>query len=278
MVTDAKPEVPPGVELLRDVEFGRGGERVLKMNLLLPKARSGPAPCLLFLHGGAWLMGDRNTEFARPEMFRALCSLVVQGFVCALGEYRLSHEALFPAQVQDCKCAVRFLRAHAEAYGIDAARVATWGASAGAHLAALLGTSGGVAELEGDGGWAGFSSRVQAVVTWFAPTDFTRMGGTHDDPDSPEARLIGGPVQQNREKAARASPITYITAECPPFFIAHGAEDAVVPASQSELLHAALRKAGVESDLCIVPGKGHEYLGDEAAARTQAFLEGNLRR
>ncbi len=271
--------LPAGVELIRDVEFGRGGEGTLKLNLFLPKGRRAGAklPTVAYIHGGAWLIGSRDMVFERPPTLAALCSLVAEGYVCAAIEYRLSQEAPFPAQIEDCKCAVRFLRAHAEAYGVDPERIGAWGPSAGGHLAALLGTSGGAKELEGSGGWPEHSSRVQAVVVWFGPSDLLRMGGTHSNPDSPESRLIGGPIQENKAKAARASPITYVSKDSPPFLVMHGAEDAVVPPNQSELLHAALRNAGVESELVIVPGKGHEFLGEEASRKVAAFFDRHLR-
>jgi dipeptidyl aminopeptidase/acylaminoacyl peptidase len=132
-----------------------------------------------------------------------------------------------------------------------------WGASAGGHLVALLGTTGGAKELEGDGGNKEVSSKVHAVVDLFGPTDLTKMGGSHDNPNSPEAKLLGGPVQENKDKAAKANPITYVTKDTAPFLILHGDQDKTVPYSQSELLAEALKKAGVEVRLVKVEGAGH---------------------
>src|SRR5262249_18997518 len=140
-----------------------------------------------------------------------------------------------------------------------------WGASAGGHLAALLGTSGGVADLEGDGRHRDVSSRVQAVCDWFGPTDLLQMGRQagasspidHSSADCPEALLVGGPVQQNRKKARRANPIHYVQKDSPPFLIVHGARDPLVPVGQSRLLHAALRSAGVDSTLLVLKRAGH---------------------
>ena len=132
-----------------------------------------------------------------------------------------------------------------------------WGGSAGGHLVALLGTSDDMKELEGKDGPAGRSCRTQAVVDWFGPTDVTKIGGSHDGPGSPEARLLGGHVQENKEKAERANPITYVSKDDPPFLIMHGDKDPMVPFSQSELLEEALRKAGVDVTFRPVNGAGH---------------------
>ena len=132
------------------------------------------------------------------------------GFFTVSISYRLSGQATFPAQIEDCKAAVRWLRAHAADYHVDPARIGVWGHSAGAHLAALLGTSGDVPALEGTSGNAGRSSRVQAVVALAPPVDLGKMGGWHDAPDSPEARLLGGPVWKRPDGVRVANPITYL--------------------------------------------------------------------
>ena len=202
---------------------------------------------------------------------RRISPLVEQDyFVCSV-EYRLSDEAKFPAQIEDVKCAVRYLRAHASRYGIDPNRIGVWGPSAGGHLAALLGTSGDAKELEGSGGWQDQSSRVQAVgrLVRYRPTSSTastRRGRF--------ARLGADwrPVHENLEKAASVNPITYINPTTPPFLIMHGTEDTAVLPSQSQLLYEALRAANVPSELVMVPGKAHEYLGDDAIERVHAFL------
>ena len=170
--------------------------------------------------------------------------------------YRFSQHALFPAQIEDCKAAIRWLRANAKKYNLDAGHIGVWGASAGGHLVALLGTTGGVKELEGKGGNLDQSSRVQCVVDWFGPTDFTKMGGWQDKPDSPMARLVGGPVKDKPELAVKANPITYVGKDSAPFLIMHGEEDKLVPMNQSELMDEALRKAGVESTLVRIPKAG----------------------
>jgi len=190
----------------------------------------------VWIHGGGWSAGGKEDCPA--------VSFVTKGYAVASINYRFSQHALFPAQIEDCKAAIRWLRANAKRYNLDAGHVGVWGASAGGHLVALLGTTGGVKKLEGTGGNLDQSSRVQCVVDWFGPTDFAKMGGWQDKPDSPMALLIGGPVRDRQELATKANPITYISKDSAPFLIMHGEKDNLVPMSQSELLDGALRKAG----------------------------------
>jgi acetyl esterase/lipase len=183
--------------------------------------------------------------------------LVEKGYAAASINYRLSQQALFPAQIEDCKAAIRWLRANAKKYHLDPRHIGVWGASAGGHLVALLGATGGVKDLEGEEGNLDQSSRVQAVVDWFGPTDFATIGKGLSDPKSPVSRLIGGSPQENKEKAAKASPITYVGKDAAPTLIMHGDKDNLVPISQSEELAAALKKAGVEVTFQVVKGNGH---------------------
>ncbi len=248
-------EVPEDIEFIRDVEYGMGGSRPLKLNIIRPERPPAvPMPAVVFIHGGGWRGGNK-------EGLRTL-GLARSGYFTVSIEYRLSSEAIFPAQIHDCKCAVRWLRAHAEEYQVDSDRIGAWGPSAGGHLSALLGTSSGVAHLEGTGGWSEFSSQVQAVVDFFGPTDFLKMGGWHDNADSPESLLVGGKIADMPEMVRMADPITYVTSDDPPFLIVHGEEDNTVPINQSELLHEALKEAGVEVEFVRVKGAGHGFRGD----------------
>ncbi|WP_197138096.1 alpha/beta fold hydrolase [Crateriforma conspicua] len=249
---------PNDVEVLRDVVFGTGGGRDLKMHIVVPKEKAEtPAPAYVWIHGGGWMGGTKEGGVGQ------VTPMVRKGFVGATIEYRLTGEAPFPAQIEDCKCAIRYLRAHAEKYNIDPDRIAVGGSSAGGHLVALLGTSGGVKELEGNGGWADQSSSVQAVVDLFGPTDFKLFVTTkgyegHNKDRSPESRLLGGgEVLPQTDAIKRVNPITYIDSDDPPFLIIHGSNDRTVPANQSETLHAALEKANVPSRLKIIDGAGH---------------------
>jgi acetyl esterase/lipase len=210
---------------------------------------------------------------------------LADGYAVASLNYRLSQHAPFPAQIEDCKAAVRWLRANAATYGLDPSRFASWGASAGGHLAAMLGTTGEVKVFD-VGENLGQSGRVQAVVDYFGPTDFLQMdahrlpnGQIHDPADSPESQLIGGPIQQNKDKTTRANPVSYVTSDDPPFLIVHGDSDPLVPHHQSELLAAALEKAGVPVTLYTVKGGGHGGFKDPAVpAMTKEFLAKHLKK
>jgi acetyl esterase/lipase/TolA-binding protein len=279
---------PSSVELLADIEYGMGGNRPLKMHILRPKELpKEPLPVIVFIHGGGWTEGHRNRGIA------PLVHFAERGYLCAAVEYRLSNEAKFPAQIEDVKLAVRFLRAKAKEYGLDPERIGVWGQSAGGHLAALLGTSGNVKDLEGKGGWQTFSSRVNAVVDWNGPTDFLepqelerlmKQKQAEGAKDIAVERLLGGPVSENKEKAVRANPVTYVTRDDPPFLIMHGDEDQAVNLSQSRLLYEALKKAGVEVTFEVIKGAGHfgvdgiSGLQKPFAEMMDAFFDKHLKR
>ncbi len=258
-----------------DLVYARAGGKDLQLDLYLPEASSnGRFPVVVWIHGGAWQSGSKE----KPPAAR----LTARGYAVANINYRLSAEAQFPAPLHDAKAAVRWLRANAAEYGLDPGRFAAWGSSAGGHLAALLGTSGGVPALEGPLGNLNRPSRVQAVIDFFGPTDFLKMDAAgskmnHDAPDSPESRLIGGPIQQNAEKAARANPITYVSPDDPAFLIMHGDKDPLVPHDQSRLLHEALKKAGVEASFETVKDAGHGFSGPEIDRAVDAFPDTHLK-
>ena len=272
----------PGVQVERNLVFASAGGRNLKLSLYRPESSSGNVPIVVLIYGGAWMMRNPGYEIPKAKW------LATRGYAAAVIDYRLSSEALFPAQIQDCKAAVRWLRANAAKYGLDAAHIGAWGESSGGHLATLLGTSGGVEALEGDDGNTNESSRVQAVVDFFGPTDFLQMTAhslpnspiKHDSPTSPESRLIGGAIQENPNKVGQANPIKYITRDAPPFFIAHGEQDFLVPYQQSELLYAALKQAKVKVTFYKIAGAVH---GDPAfdsemmRAAVLAFLDKYLK-
>ena len=268
----ASPAGEPRQRVLRDIEYARAGDLRLLLDLYLPESTAGKLPVILSVHGGGWHGGSKEaspgTHFTR------------YGYAVAAINYRLIGQGVFPAQMEDCKAAVRWLRAHAAEYHLDAGHIGAWGASAGGHLVALLGTSGGARELEGNLGNPEYSSRVEAVVDYFGPTDLARWRPSPDpavNPKLSESRLIGADVTTNPAKAARANPITYVAHDAPPFFIGHGAADALVPVSQSELLYDALRQAGVPVVLRIVPGAGHSVPGLGLDEAVRAFLDRYLK-
>lgn len=283
---DRNRGLPEDAKVLRDIVYARVGERELLLDLYLPPNSDAKRklPVVIWIHGGGWRNGNKGSAgAARP--------LIGRGFAVVDVAYRLSGEAIFPAQVEDCKAAVRWVRANASKHRLDGERIGAWGGSAGGHLVAFLGTSGDVKAFETDA-HAGVSSRVQAVVDWFGPTDLLSMnkqavpGATmdHDAADSPESLLVGGPIQKEpfRSKAIKADPITYVSSDDPPFLIQHGDADLLVSFRQSEALHAALKKAGVDSTLHIVEGGSHGFREGETskamlAEEAFAFFEKQLR-
>jgi acetyl esterase/lipase len=266
--------VPEGTAVHRDLAYVSDGHPRQKLDLYVPDA-DGPVPLIVYIHGGAFRMGDKGD---RPPL-----EYVAEGYALAAMNYRLSQHALFPAQIEDCKAAVRWLRAHAHGYGLDPDRFAAGGVSAGGHLAAMVGTAGHERAFD-VGAHLEVSSRVQAVVDFFGPTDFLQMdahrlpgGMVHDAPESPESELVGGPIQEHPERVARANPVTYVTAEAPPFLIIHGDRDPLVPHHQSVLLADALRRAGVPVTFYTVPGGGHGGFDDPRVPElTKTFLQEHL--
>jgi acetyl esterase/lipase len=228
------------------------------------------------VHGGAFRLGSKEDRVPLPYL--------AEGYAVASINYRLSQHALFPAQIQDCKAAVRWLRANAGHFGLDPQRIGAWGESAGGHLVAMLGTTSDTDEFD-VGENLHVSSHVDAVVDYFGPTDFLQMdahrlphGQIHDVPDSPESELVGGPIQENKERVARANPITYVTANAAPFLIVHGEADPLVPYHQSQLLEQALKQAGVAVLFYTVRGGGHGGFTDPKVSElTKAFLACHLR-
>ncbi len=261
-------QLPAGARLERDIVYSQVGDRKLLLDLCLPAKRSAPMPVIVWIHGGGWRNGSKNAGSRARGMLDRGYAVVDVG-------YRLSGEAIFPAQVNDCKAAVRWVRANATKYGFDPDRIGAWGSSAGGHLVAFLGTAGDVKEF-GTETNAQYSSRVQAVCDWFGPTDLLQMDEhmlegsrlVHDEPGSPESLLVGGPIQEEPYKslARKADPITYVTRDDPPFLIMHGDRDMLVPLHQSELLLDALKKAGVSASLYVVKGGGHGLRGGKESS------------
>lgn len=246
---------PAGVKELRDLVYVEGGHERHKLDLYLPEKAERPLPLIIWVHGGGWQNGSKD---GCPPL-RA--GYVAQGYAVASINYRLSGHAVFPAQINDCKAAIRWLRAHAKEYSLDPQRFGVWGSSAGGHLVALIGTSGEVKEFD-VGANLDQSSRVQAVCDYYGPTDFTVFVTTpgyesHATDASPEAKLIGGAVMQNKDKAARVNPITYVSKGDPPFLIVHGDKDPTVPINQSQLLFDALKQSEVSVHFHTIHGAGH---------------------
>ena len=270
-----------GMKVERNVPYVEKGHPNQVLDLFLPEKPSDkPLPLMIWIHGGAWMGGNQ----ANPPVLY----LMKKGFAVASIQYRMSGDAQWPAQAHDCKAAIRFLRANAEKYNLDPNHFGVGGDSAGGHLAAFVGTSGDVKEMEGDLGHPDVSSRVQAAVDWFGPTDLLLMGQQsgpnsveqHDDANSPESRLLGGQVQEKRDLAKTANPLTYIDKSDPPFLIMHGDNDQIVPLAQSVILAKALIDAGVEVTMQTIPGamhEGPEFHTPESQRLIEEFLSRKLK-
>ena len=272
-----RQRLPKNTKVLRDIEYARVGNRSLKLDLYVPDHEPGQRlPLVVWVHGGAWRGGSKDRTPA--------VALLEHDYAVASVSYRFSQEAIFPAQIHDCKAAVRWLRAHAGRHDLDPNRFGAWGASAGGHLVALLGTSAGVKEMDGTvGKHLDQSTAVQAVCDFFGPTDFLAMVGrpsriAHGTPGSPESRLIGGTLAEHPDRVKKANPITYVGKDDPPFLIVHGDSDPAVPPNQSKLLHEALKKAGAKAKLYLVKGGGHGGFRDpNVPAMVRRFFDKHLK-
>src|SRR6516165_3974461 len=271
---DGPPQPPPGVQALRDLEYVPRGHELQKLDLYLPEQPAGALPLVVWIHAGGGQSGSK-------EHTRALY-LTTRGYAVASINHRLTLHATFPAQIHDCKAAIRWLRAHCKEYRLDPDRIGVWGASSGGTLAALLGTSGGIKELEGKEGENGDqSSRVQAVCDWFGLTDVAAMAALSPELKSALEQALGGPIAENKEKVLRASPVTQASKDDPPFLIMHGDKDMLVPVSQSQLLADALKRAGVDVTLKIVPGARHggpAFQTPEMLQLIQEFFDTHLKK
>jgi acetyl esterase/lipase len=247
--------VPDRVKAYRDLAYVENGHERHKLDLFIPEGTKEPLPLIIWIHGGGWQNGSKD---GCPPLRNGYTE---RGYAVASINYRLSGHAIFPAQIEDCKAAIRWLRAHAAKYNLDSQRFGVWGSSAGGHLVALVGTSGNVKALD-VGANLDQSSRVQAVCDYYGPTDFTVFVTTpgyasHATANSPEAKLIGGAVMENKDKASSANPITYMSQDDPPFLIVHGDKDPTVPINQSQLLYDALKQAGVNVHFHTIKGASH---------------------
>jgi acetyl esterase/lipase len=278
--TTSKPAVTdsagPAIKEVLDIPFAEASGKILRLDLFLPEGIANP-PLVVFIHGGGWVGGSRRKC---PVKW-----LVQEGYALASIDYRFSNQAIFPAQIHDCKGAIRWLRAHGGEYGYNSERIAAMGSSAGGHLAVLLGASGGVEELEGRvGGHLDCSSRVQAVVDYFGPTDFVLRAKTQpqftDDPQGTNYRLLGGPVGRNLKLAELAGGINHVSMDDPPLLIIHGLMDERVEVQQSICLYQKYRKTGLPVEIKFVEGAGHGgplFFEEENRPVVNHFLERYLR-
>ena len=268
-----------GYNVIQGISYAGTDNARQSLDLALPvkRSRDKPLPVIAFIHGGGWRGGSKDGGLNRIRGF--LKSGKYAGV--SIG-YRLSNETKWPAQIHDCKAAIRWIRANAKKHGLDGDRIAVHGTSAGGHLVAMLGTSAGVKAMDGSiGPYTALSTKVACVVDYFGPTNFLRMNDfkgriDHDAAGSPESQLIGGPIQDNKRKTLTADPISYVSKEDSPFLIMHGTEDMAVAYNQSVILHSALKRADVPSALLTVTGGGHGVGVGVLNEYVQKFIDGHL--
>ncbi len=269
----APPPLPSDVTEELDREYGRVGDRVLLLDLFTPKNITKPTPGVLFIHGGGWSSGDKSDYRIYAMHFAQ------QGYVVGCVGYRLKKEATYPAAIEDVKCAVRWMRAHAELLHVDPDRIAVVGGSAGGHLSMMVGYSSDVPELEGDGGWMETSSSVQAVVDLYGPTDFTTpYARTHKTTTS---YLIKS-YEEDPELYEQCSPLFHVDANDPPTLIFQGTLDDLVPVTQSDRLAAKLESVGVPFWYDRLDGWPHtmdivQPIGERVKIVVGAFFDEYLR-
>jgi acetyl esterase/lipase len=240
-----RSSVTSDYELIRNIEYGQGGGHALLLDIYRPlEPVATPAPAIIWMHGGGWSMGDKYPS--------GVTFLAEAGFFCVSINYRLSGEAYFPAALEDCKCAVRWLRANAAAYNVDPDAIGVGGSSAGGHLAMMVACADESAGFEGDGGWEDVSSRVQAVCSYFGPIDLTSLLG-----ESMIENFIGASLQQDPDAFLRASPIYYVSAGDPPLLMINGNMDMLVPVGQAKEMQEAYQKQGLDARLIVVKNAGH---------------------
>jgi acetyl esterase/lipase len=265
---------PDGIAYSPNIECGKGGEQTLLLDLAYPEGLAKPAPCVVLIHGGAWRGGKKDDALMTSLLFE----FAKAGYVTASVQYRLCPKHVFPAQIEDVKCAIRFLRAHADKYNIRASKIGAVGFSAGGHLAMMLGVTGPKDELEGNGGWADQNSQVQVVVSFFGPTDLA----ADDLPEQSKLLVkdfLGGTKQEKSDSYRRASPVSFLDENDAPILMLQGTKDRLVPPTQVYRMLDAMTSARVRGRAEILAGADHGWLGpdlDESKRQTFEFLARHL--
>jgi arylsulfatase A len=264
-----------GLESKLNVTYAHYGDRSLEMDIYRPKGTWGELPAIVCVHGGGWGKGSR-VNHAKPAQ-----ALAARGFVTATISYRLSGEEPFPAQIQDCKAAVRFLRANAKELGIDADNIGAIGHSAGGHLVALLATSGEAKELEGEGGNAGFSSAIEAAVPMGAQTDFMSERNREISKEKEIwQQFLSGSQEEQPETYRLASPQAHLDKIDPPcWFITGERDDASTHADE---FRQRMKELGIQSELTVIKDAPHPFLVqqiwfDEMIGTAEAFFRAKLK-
>jgi acetyl esterase/lipase len=258
---------PDEIQFEPGLEYAKPGGESLQLDLARPKTPSGKTPAILCIHGGGFRAGKREGWDARCKL------LAERGYVAATITYRLAPKSQFPAAVEDCKAAVRWLRANAEKYGIDPERIGVIGDSAGGHLAQFLGVTNGVARFEGDGGNAGVASRVSCVVNYYGPSDLTKSYGRSVDAAEVLPLWLGGDDSKEHRRHILASPLYWVTPAAAPTLLLQGTEDKYVNHEQAVWMRDRLKSADVEVEFLSLEGAGHGFKGADAEKAWKAALE-----
>ena len=274
LAAPAPAEDGPALREDADLTFGKGGAAVLKLDLAMPADGAGPFPAVVCVHGGGWVGGDRK------QMAQTIRTLARRGYVAVSPDYRLAPHDPFPAAVEDCKAAVRWLRANAARYNIDPDHIGVVGFASGGHLACMLAVTDKTDGLEGTGGNPDQSSRVQAAASFFGPTDLTAKDWGKDVATLNLIPLLGGTAEERPEAYRKASPLTYAGKESAPLLLVHGAEDKMVPVGQSRRLYDKIAAAGGSATLIVVEGEGHGFRPEklrECLAQMITFFDKQLK-
>jgi acetyl esterase/lipase len=258
--------VAQDVVVENDVEFSNPDNQHMLLNLARPAKGEGPFPAVICIHGGGFRAGDRHGYDGMVKQ------LAEHGYVAATIEYRLAPKYQFPAQVYDCKAAVRWMRANAAKYHVDPARIGVMGGSAGGHLVHFLGVTADVKQFEGDGGNPGQSSRVACVVSYFGPSDFTKSYGKSVDAAEVLPLFLGGNLEQQRQRHIDSSPLYWVTPNAAPTLAIHGTKDNYVAYEQAVWIVDRLLAAGVEAELLTLDGAGHGFRGEDAKRADEAMF------
>lgn len=273
LAEEAKP-VPSKERSLKllskqDLVYGRGGETDLKLDLQMPAEGDGPFPAVVCIHGGGWQAGHR----AQPEMVLLTQLIAQHGYVAVTITYRFAPKDKYPAQIHDCKAAVRWLRANAKTYKVDPDHIGAIGFSAGGHLTSLLATTDKNDGLEGEGGNPEQSSRIQAAVNYFGPTDMTKK----DWSDAIEQQFfiptLGGKFAEQPELYKRFSPASFATKDDPPMLFQHGDKDQLVAVRHSVDMAKQLQELGIESHADVYVGAGHGWVGADLIKSLQTSFD-----
>jgi len=281
LVSDANNairDIPPGVRVIADIAYREGASKAWRLDLAMPKEPADePRPAIVFVHGGGWRSGDKRARnFLGPAL-----EFASKGYVCVTVNYRLLGEASMPACIEDVKCAVRWLRAHAKEYNVNPDQIGAYGNSAGAHLVAMLGLCPASAGLEGDGPWQEYSSMVQAVVASATPTSF--LIPINERQGQKDAKASSGLQDIAEEMRKKLSPITYVSASAPPFLLVHEESDRLVNVRQADEFVKALREAGTKdvTYMRYADGSGHGVFAariKETGPAREAFFERTLKK